>query len=377
MRKAGGHMALGKPNPEDESPVIGSNVIDAPMTPRRLTVSESLRGRRIECGLEIEHVSQILRIRKPVLVAIEEGNFDQLPGAAYAVGFVRAYATYLGLDAEGLVHRFKTETEDVSRKPHLHFPLPIRDSHVPTRSLLVICLLLTVLTYAGWRHYYASPSQMADLIPAVPERLRNLLNPQAGPVIPQPPVAPTISSGTPTSTAPISPSPTSETAPAAPPASMTAAPVPNTVATATPPGEADGVPPVEDRGSALPPPAASLSSPPDLAQPAVNGDPAKPQSQTAYGEADGASRVVLHANADSWIQVRDGQSNLVFTRVLKTGEHYNVPNQAGLTLIAGNAGGLDITVDGMEIPHIGEAGRVARNVSLDPTRLLGAGAHAN
>ena len=35
--------------------------------------------------------------------AIEEGRFEELPGAAYAVGFVRSYATYLGLDAEALV----------------------------------------------------------------------------------------------------------------------------------------------------------------------------------------------------------------------------------------------------------------------------------
>jgi cytoskeleton protein RodZ len=63
--------------------------------------------------------------------------------------------------------------------------------------------------------------------------------------------------------------------------------------------------------------------------------------------------------------------------VLKPGEHYNVPNQQGLSLIAGNAGGIDITVDGMETPHIGDLGRVARNVSLDPDHLLGAVTHAN
>ena len=43
----------------------------------------------------------------------------------------------------------------------------------------------------------------------------------------------------------------------------------------------------------------------------------------------------------------------------------------------GNAGGIDITVDGMEAPHIGDLGRVARNVSLDPDHLLGAVTHAN
>jgi cytoskeleton protein RodZ len=139
----------------------------------------------------------------------------------------------------------------------------------------------------------------------------------------------------------------------------------------------DGVPPVENKPGAAPV-AAALPPAPDLTQPTVAaGDAPKAPGDTSYGAPDGQARVVLHATADSWVQVRDKGSNLLFTRVLKPGEHYNVPNQQGLTLIAGNAGGIDITVDGMEAPHIGDLGRVARNVSLDPDHLLGAATHAN
>jgi cytoskeleton protein RodZ len=145
---------------------------------------------------------------------------------------------------------------------------------------------------------------------------------------------------------------------------------------ATPQAGVDGVPPVESRPGAAPTVAAVPPSP-DLTQPAVAPDAAKPAGDSSYGAPDGQARVVLHATADSWVQVRDKGSNLLFTRVLKPGEHYNVPNQPGLTLIAGNAGGLDITVDGMAAPHIGDTGRVARNVSLDPDHLLGAVVHAN
>jgi cytoskeletal protein RodZ len=136
----------------------------------------------------------------------------------------------------------------------------------------------------------------------------------------------------------------------------------------------DGVPPVDRLPAATP---AATPASPDLTQPAVSGDTAKPANDGSYGAPDGAARVVLRATSDSWIQVRDKTSNLLFTRVLKPGEHYNVPNEQGLTMIAGNAGGLDITVDGMNVAKIGEAGRVARNVSLDPDRLLGAQPHVN
>src|SRR5258708_29315037 len=91
------------------------NVIEAPIVPRRLTVSEILRDRRLECQLDVEHVAQVLRIRPGVLTAIESGEFDQLPGPAYAIGFVRSYATYLGLDSDPLVLRFNAEVADVSR----------------------------------------------------------------------------------------------------------------------------------------------------------------------------------------------------------------------------------------------------------------------
>jgi cytoskeletal protein RodZ len=383
-------MAVRKHRAEGETPPVHNNVIEAPITPRRTSVSESLRGRRIECGLEVEYVAQILKIRPPVLIAIENGRFDELPGPAYAVGFVRSYATYLGLDAEALVIRFKTETSEIARRPHLEFPLPLRDSRVPTGPLLIICVLLAVITYGGWYYLSAKPQQLSDLTPSVPERLLHLLKLPPQKEAPKPAsdattaiTAPEAAQQVATTSAPASPvlsaapvpAPIQTTAPqmAAPPAAT-----PQTIITSTAPQAAvDGVPPVESKPGAAPV-ATALPPAPDLTQPTVAaGDAPKAPGDSSYGAPDGQARVVLHATADSWVQVRDKGSNLLFTRVLKPGEHYNVPNQQGLTLIAGNAGGLDITVDGMETPRIGDLGRVARNVSLDPDHLLGAVTHAN
>jgi cytoskeletal protein RodZ len=394
-------MAVRNRRTEEETPPVHNNVIEAPITPRRLTVSESLRGRRIECGLDVDYVAQILKIRPAVLVAIESGKFDELPGPAYAVGFVRSYATYLGLDAEALVVRFKTETAEIARRPQLEFPLPIRDSRVPTGPLLIVCVLLAALTYAGWYYFSSTPSELAGLTPAVPDRLLQLLKTPPPPK----PGADTASTAPmqATAPAPVAPTPAPDAAapqpaPTAAPAvaaAQPAAPQPATPQAAAPPATStqatstqgtstqaastqpavDGVPPVENKPTAGPA-VAALPPAPDLTQPAVTADQPK-QPDNTYGAPEGQARVVLHATADSWVQVRDKGSNLLFTRVLKPGEHYNVPNQPGLTLIAGNAGGIDITVDGMEAPRLGELGRVARNVSLDPDHLLGAVTHAN
>ena len=377
-------MAVRNRRAEEETPPVHSNVIEAPITPRRLTVSDSLRGRRIECGLDVDYVAQILKIRPAVLIAIESGKFDELPGPAYAVGFVRSYATYLGLDAEALVVRFKTETAEIARRPQLEFPLPIRDSRVPTGPLLVICVLLAALTYAGWYYFSSTPDQLAGLTPTVPDRLLHLLKVPPPPKPGSEPVAPAVAPTTPApavATAPESTQPApAPSAPAAPVQTATSTAAPQTATAqapapaATPPA-VDGVPPVDTKPAAGPA-VATLPQTPDIAQPAAAADQPK-QPDNTYGAPEGQSRVVLHAVADSWVQVRDKGSNLLFTRVLKSGEHYNVPNQPGLTLVAGNAGGIDVTVDGQEAPRLGDLGRVARNVSLDPDHLLGAVTHAN
>src|SRR3546814_10325935 len=63
-------------------------------------IGELLRARREELGQDLRDVSHMLRIRYPYLEAIEGGRVGELPGPTYAVGFVRAYADYLGLERD-------------------------------------------------------------------------------------------------------------------------------------------------------------------------------------------------------------------------------------------------------------------------------------
>ena len=62
-------------------------------------VGAFLREARETTGRTVLEVAENLRIRRVYLEAIEDGRFDELPGATYAVGFVRSYASYLRLDA--------------------------------------------------------------------------------------------------------------------------------------------------------------------------------------------------------------------------------------------------------------------------------------
>src|SRR3546814_4257272 len=92
---------------------------------------------------------------------------------------------------------------------------------------------------------------------------------------------------------------------------------------------------------------------------------------TIYGEENTDARIVLRASQDAWVQVRDREGNLLLTRVLRVGDSYRVPNQADLTLLTGNAGGLEISVDGSALPPLGPVGAVRRNIPLEPEALRG------
>jgi cytoskeleton protein RodZ len=77
------------------------------------------------------------------------------------------------------------------------------------------------------------------------------------------------------------------------------------------------------------------------------------------------SRIVLRANAASWLLVKDKSGAVLLNRVLKPGETWPVPPRADLLLTTGNAGGTDVLLDGVVSASLGGAGVVRRDLPLD------------
>ena len=75
------------------------------------SVGAELRAVRLRRGEEIRSIAHILHIRRDYLEALEESRYEGLPGRAYALGFVRSYAEYLGLDSQHVVERYKSELD--------------------------------------------------------------------------------------------------------------------------------------------------------------------------------------------------------------------------------------------------------------------------
>jgi cytoskeletal protein RodZ len=59
-----------------------------------------LKDTRERAGLAIEDVARQLKIRRQYLIALEEEKLDEIPGEVYAQGYMRMYATYLGIDPD-------------------------------------------------------------------------------------------------------------------------------------------------------------------------------------------------------------------------------------------------------------------------------------
>ena len=138
-------------------------------------IGSVLRAARVQAGLELRDVAAMLKIRYVFMQAIEDGRYHELPGKAYAVGFVRAYADYLGLDCDAVVRRFKDEVASKVGQPNLYFPTPVPEGRVPGGTILLFSVVLACLVYGGWYVLSATDRSIVDMIPALPQRLVSLL----------------------------------------------------------------------------------------------------------------------------------------------------------------------------------------------------------
>jgi cytoskeletal protein RodZ len=88
----------------------------------------------------------------------------------------------------------------------------------------------------------------------------------------------------------------------------------------------------------------------------------------AYGAAN-ATRVTIVAAQDSWVQVRAADGQVVFSRVMRPGDSFRVPDDSNLNLTTGNLSGLHFTIDGKGVTPNGPPGTVLRNLPLSADAL--------
>jgi cytoskeleton protein RodZ len=292
---------------------------DAPLE----TVGQDLRKARQRKGEDLAQVSAALKIRKDHLDAIEESEIGLLPGRAYAIGFVRTYAEYLGLDAAQCVERLKAEiagrTENKEGTVQIS---PPRERTLPQGGLIFAAVLLIALAYGGYYLVVTASRTPSQALTPVPDRLAA----QAG----------------------LQPAPEEPAF-----ASSRSEPAPLPVQT---------VPPLP-----IPAPAPgqnALAPAVPLPGPALDNGPL-PQGQK-YGARNANSHVTLRMHREGRVDITGPNNRVFIGRVLKPGDTYQVPNVPGVILTTPDAGAVEMILDGSSIGFAGQNGVAASGLSLDP-----------
>lgn len=347
-------LRLRRTTPEDDgSRVTRLREVDSPQA----RMGAELRTARMRRGLSLADVARNLRIRQVHLVALEDGRLNELPGRTYVVGFLRSYGHYLDLDGEALVIRFRDESSELSAPAELNFPEPMGATSLPTVRVVLAAFAVAVLVFGGWYVIQDRGHPPLPLVEVVPEELAALLPAVEAPadaVAASPPAAaieplPEVSAAT-TVAAP-APEPVPEAA--------------TVTAVVAEPAPASAAPTFVTGGAIEEQPATAVAAARAITVP----EPTSTYVPNVYGQTNIGARVHLRAIGESWIQVNGPGGELVFTRILQPGDVYNVPDRSDLTLITGNAGGLEILVDGIATAPLGAVGDVRRHISLDPAQL--------
>ncbi|WP_038248181.1 helix-turn-helix domain-containing protein [Ghiorsea bivora] len=103
-------------------------------------VGVKLEKARQTKGLSKEQVLKELKFNVSFLDALESGQWSEMPGEVYALGFLRQYAELLGVDVSSDIERIKTNTYELTT------PLTYPDAPIsPNRTWAMIAALLFIL----------------------------------------------------------------------------------------------------------------------------------------------------------------------------------------------------------------------------------------
>src|SRR5215218_2406739 len=134
----------------------------------RNVAGELLRERRQQLRLDLDAVAEALCIKPVYLAAIEQGRTEELPGPVYAIGFIRAYATYLGLDGERVLAMYREEAAEAQTRPDLTLPVPLEERSVPGARILLTGLVLALCGYGAWYYVSTGARERPERVASVP-----------------------------------------------------------------------------------------------------------------------------------------------------------------------------------------------------------------
>nr|WP_324110409.1 helix-turn-helix domain-containing protein [Caulobacter sp.] len=304
-------------------------------------IGAALKAAREARNLSLQDVAEATRIRQSYVEALEAMRLEDLPSRPFTIGYVRAYAGVLGLDAEAAVARFKTDAPDDGGE--LRAPVGVRRERDPRLALIFAGGLLVVGAILLWN--VAQRAIAKDQPPAQ--------------------IAPQAAS-------------TQVQAHANNSAVALGAPLPAPVESTTPePYKTPGLDDAAANGGSVDAAKAAAkaraeaeakSGLVDPAQKVQVGAPFKPKG-AVLGVAPGeGSGVVLQTRKAATLVVRGGDGQVYFARALAAGEAYRAPRTPGLIADVSDPAVFDVYVGGALVSHL-PANQTALSKLIPPPKV--------
>ena len=316
-------------------------------------VGTMLHDVRTKKKIDIDDVAKNLRIKKAYLIAIEESDYDNIPEAPYGVGFVRSYASFLGLNSARIVQLFKEETRQIV-EPKIMPETPAQqadmqakelisniETYIPNRKYLLISLGMLLLLYIIWSSFSTDTITEEDTdTTTIVEQEGNDFPVQVETYATE---EENESNATKEEKAQINITEQSfvEDEPQAE----------NKVKTEVK---------TEEKTKKETEKEVQKTEPTDTQTVSVNEK--KTEEKPAVAKKTG--RVVLKIKKETWIEVKD-ENKLWISKVLNAGDEYVLPeNGVGKTVSFGNTDGVDVLIDGKVVTIISNNKKT--NIKMDP-----------
>lgn len=305
------------------------------------SVGSQLKAAREARQMSVSDIAMALKLGARQVEALENGDWQGLPGKTFIRGFVRNYARLLQVDAAPLMGQL----DAVLESPQVRLALPEQKRQVTMpysgrprkRDYAMVwtgvgLVAIAAAVYVLWPADFSGLKEDVDSVVA----LFSSKEPAPPPAAAAPQPEPVFPPGTtpqqvmnPQAVAPAE-------APAAPPPAPTLVPPPVLQEPSAPQAQKPLVPPP---------------------QPAPAAQPSEPQPVAA----DKAGALRLSFEQDSWVEVRDGHGKVLFSQIARAGSEQNVEGQGPFSLVIGNAPGVKLTLRGRPVELAAHTqGNVAR-----------------
>lgn len=300
-------------------------------------IGSVLRQARDAQGVSLEDVSALLKIREDHLQALENNDFDRLPGHVYAIGFIRTYATHLGLNAGELISLFKEATiilpiEDAAYNDAGGEPVSLGlKVGLGVFAVFLVYLMWLIAGGAGTSEREASVKPPADAV----------------------------ASSASDETAPIEASKAVVVTPPARPQTGEALNPQSEAAIVEAEAEADTKAegePVQAVGLSQDVEVAALQAP--QAEAVSDREPVVPQ------------KVDIRASRRTWMRIENTDGTVLFSSIIRDGESFTLEEDAPYTLATRDAGALHFHVDDEKVGDVGRRGQILTARQIDRAGII-------